>query len=149
MIEVPSVAVLADKLVGKADFFSIGSNDLTQYTLAADRLNGRVSHLYSHLNPAVLRLIRNTVETANRNGKTCSVCGEMAADPAALPILIGMGLKNISVNPPSVLLMKNLIGLSDQSRLAVLAEQAVEAETPQQVLALVKDTVSQEYKNWY
>ncbi len=149
MIEVPSAAVLADKLVGKADFFSIGSNDLTQYTLAADRMNGRVSHLYSHLNPAVLRLIRNTVETAKRNGKTCSVCGEMAADPAALPILIGMGLKNISVNPPSVLLMKNLIGLSDQSRLAVLAEQAVEAETPQQVLALVKDTVSQEYKNWY
>ncbi|TQI68254.1 phosphoenolpyruvate--protein phosphotransferase [Clostridium sp. KNHs216] len=149
MIEVPSAAVLADKLVGKADFFSIGSNDLTQYTLAADRLNGRVSHLYSHLNPAVLRLIRNTIDTANKNGKTCSVCGEMAADPAALPILIGMGLKNISVNPPSVLLMKNLIGLSDQSRLAVLAEQAVEAETPQQVLALVKDTVSQEYKNWY
>ncbi|MGX8708765.1 MAG: phosphoenolpyruvate--protein phosphotransferase [bacterium] len=149
MIEVPSAAVLADKLVGKADFFSIGSNDLTQYTLAADRLNGRVSHLYSHLNPAVLRLIRNTIDTANKNGKTCSVCGEMAADPAALPILIGMGLKNISVNPPSVLLMKNLIGLSDQSRLAVLAERAVEAETPQQVLALVKDTVSQEYKNWY
>lgn len=149
MIEVPSAAVLADKFIKKVDFFSVGSNDLTQYTLASDRLNGKVSHLYSHLNPAVLRLIQITIDAVNQNHKICSVCGEMASDPIALPILIGMGLKDISVNPPSVLLMKNLISMSDQSRFAALAEKTVQAETPHQVRSLVEDAVSEEYKVWY
>jgi phosphotransferase system enzyme I (PtsI) len=109
MIEIPSTAILADDFIKKADFFSIGSNDLTQYTLAVDRMNEKVQYLYNSLDPAVLHLIGNAIDAAARAGKYCGLCGEMAADAGSLPVLVGMGLVNISVNPASILPLKRLI----------------------------------------
>jgi phosphotransferase system enzyme I (PtsI) len=117
MIEIPSTAILADDFIKKADFFSIGSNDLTQYTLAVDRMNEKVQYLYNSLDPAVLRLIGNAINAAARAGKHCSLCGEMAAEAGSLPALIGMGLVSISVNPASILPLKRLIESLDYGEL--------------------------------
>jgi phosphotransferase system enzyme I (PtsI) len=117
MIEIPSTAILADDFIRKVDFFSIGSNDLTQYTLAVDRMNKKVQYLYNSLDPAVLRLIQNAVDACAAAGKYCSLCGEMAAQPDSLPVLIGMGLVNISVNPASILPLKKLIESLDYGEL--------------------------------
>ena len=110
MIEIPSTAILAREFIKKVDFFSIGSNDLTQYTLAVDRMNEKIQTLYDPMNSAVLRLIANSIDAcAGEDSKYCGLCGEMAADPQALPILIGLGLKNISVNSSAVLPIKRLV----------------------------------------
>ena len=93
MIEVPSAAINADILTSHADFVSIGTNDLTQYTLAVDRLNVAVSYLYNHFDPAVIRLVKHTLQAARQNQTACSICGEMAADPLAIPLLLGLGLR--------------------------------------------------------
>ncbi len=106
MVEVPAAALCADQLAPEVDFFSIGSNDLTQYTLAVDRGNRVVSHLYDPLHPAVLRLIHQVVEAAHRHGKWAGLCGEAGSHPDALPILVGLGLDELSVAPPSVLRVK-------------------------------------------
>jgi phosphotransferase system enzyme I (PtsI) len=117
MVEIPSTAILADDFIRKVDFFSIGSNDLTQYTLAVDRMNKKVQYLYNSLDPAVLRLIKNVIDACVRAGKHCSLCGEMAAQPDSLPVLIGMGLVSISVNPASILPLKKLIESLDYGAL--------------------------------
>ena len=109
MIEVPSAAILADQLVKELDFLSIGTNDLTQYTLAVDRDNDMVSALYQPLNPAVLRLIGNVSEAARAACKPVAVCGEMAGDPTYIPLLVGMGLKDLSMNPISLLEAKMVV----------------------------------------
>ena len=109
MIEVPSAAILADQLVREVDFFSIGTNDLIQYTLAVDRNNDLVNHLYEPLNPAVLRLIQNVVRAAKDAGKPVTLCGEMAGNPACIPLLIGMGLTDLSMNPSALLEAKKSI----------------------------------------
>jgi phosphocarrier protein FPr len=102
MIEVPSAAILADALAPEVDFFSIGSNDLTQYTLAMDRTHPALAARADGLHPAVLRLIAMTVAAAHAHGKWVGVCGELAADPAAVPILVGLGVDELSVNVPAV-----------------------------------------------
>jgi phosphoenolpyruvate-protein phosphotransferase (PTS system enzyme I) len=109
MIEIPSVAILADQIVKEVDFFSIGTNDLIQYTLAVDRDNDFVNHLYEPLNPAVLRLIRNVVEVANRTNKQITLCGEMAGTPAYIPLLLGIGLTDLSMNPSCLLEAKKIV----------------------------------------
>ena len=109
MIEVPSVAVLADQLVREVDFFSIGTNDLIQYTLAVDRDNDLVSYLYEPSNPAVLRLIRNVVRVAKDAGKQVTLCGEMAGTPTYIPLLVGMGLTDLGMNPSALLEAKKII----------------------------------------
>ena len=109
MIEVPSAAILADQLVREVDFFSIGTNDLIQYTLAVDRNNDLVNHLYEPLNPAVLRLIQNVVRAAKDAGKPVTLCGEMAGNPACIPLLVGMGLTDLSMNPSALLEAKKSI----------------------------------------
>lgn len=111
MVEVPSVAILARDFIRKVDFFSIGSNDLTQYTLAVDRMNDKIAPLYDGLDRAVLGLIHNVVRAVEEagTGKTCSLCGELGADPSAIPILLGLGLRHISVNPSAILRTKKLI----------------------------------------
>ena len=111
MVEIPSAAVMADQLIDVVDFFSIGSNDLTQYTLAVDRLNEKVSELYNPFQPGVLRLIRLVAEAAGRTGgaKFAGICGELAADPRATLLLLGLGLTELSVNPAALLPIKKII----------------------------------------
>jgi phosphotransferase system enzyme I (PtsI) len=109
MIEVPSAAIQADQLAREVDFFSIGTNDLVQYTLAVDRDNDLVNHLYEPLNPAVLRLIQNVIRVGKDAGKQVTLCGEMAGTPAYIPLLVGMGLSDLSMNPSALLEAKKTI----------------------------------------
>lgn len=109
MIEVPSAAIIADILAKEVDFFSLGTNDLVQYTLAIDRGNEEVAHLYNELNPAVLRLIKNTVTVAEKNKIEISICGEMAGNPLNIPLLIGLGIKNLSMYPHGIPQIKQMI----------------------------------------
>ncbi len=123
MVEVPSAAIAADVLAREADFLSVGTNDLIQYALAVDRGNESVSYLYRPDHPGVLRLVRCVVEAAARRGLALSVCGEMAADPAYLPLLIGLGVRELSVQPRSLLDVREAVARID----SVEAERAVEA----------------------
>lgn len=139
MIEVPSAALIADKLAKEADFFSIGTNDLVQYALAVDRMNGKISHLYQPFHPAVLRLIRMTVDAARQEGKWVGMCGEMAGQPKALPLLLGMGLAELSMNPAAVLRCRMLLSRLNMRDAELLAERALELESPEEVEKLLDD----------
>ena len=109
MVETPAAAVMAPVLAKYVDFFSIGTNDLVQYTLAVDRGNAQISYLYNHFNPAVLRLIQRTIESANKEGKWAGMCGEMASDPNAALLLMAMGIKELSMSAPSIPRVKERI----------------------------------------
>jgi phosphotransferase system enzyme I (PtsI) len=109
MVETPSAVALADHFAREVAFFSIGTNDLIQYTMAVDRGNSKIAHLYQHLHPSILRLLRLTVEAARRKGVQVSVCGEMAGDPLAVPILIGLGIDGFSVSPNVIPEVKRII----------------------------------------
>jgi phosphotransferase system enzyme I (PtsI) len=138
MIEVPSAALTIDLLAGEADFVSIGTNDLIQYTLAVDRTDDRVSRLYEPLHPAILRILRQVAKGAARRGVPVSVCGEMAADPALLPLLTGLGLREFSMAPVAIPVAKQVVrGLrvSDTVRLASRALKAATAADVEQVLS--------------
>jgi phosphoenolpyruvate-protein phosphotransferase len=137
MIEVPSAALMADGLAGVADFFSIGTNDLVQYTLAADRTNAAVADLASALQPAVLRLIDGVVRAAAARGRHVAVCGEAAADPQMIPLLIGLGVDELSVAPSSVAKVLAHVGTLDTATCRDLATRAVAAVTLAEVRALV------------
>ncbi|OIN12912.1 phosphoenolpyruvate--protein phosphotransferase [Oceanisphaera psychrotolerans] len=137
MIEVPSAALNAHVFAEEADFFSIGTNDLTQYTLAVDRGNGELSSLSDAMNPAVLRLIKMTVDAAHAKGKWVGVCGEMGSDPKALPILLGLGVDELSVSLKRVPLVKAQVREWSLSRCRELAEQALVAQDAGSVRALV------------
>ncbi|UCG60444.1 MAG: phosphoenolpyruvate--protein phosphotransferase [Candidatus Zixiibacteriota bacterium] len=142
MIEVPSAAMTADILVRKADFVSIGTNDLAQYTLAADRTNNRVSSLYSSYHPSVLKLIRMIVEAARRHGKSISVCGEMAGDLLALPLFVGMELDLLSMNPARIFDVCRMVRKMDSSMARHLLNSVLSSDTQQQVIHKL-----QTYKN--
>jgi multiphosphoryl transfer protein len=109
MIEVPSAVAVADQLARETDFFSIGTNDLTQYTTAADRTNARVATIADPFQPAVLRLIRQTIEAARKSRIEVTLCGELAADPLAAPLLIGLGLDELSVSAGLIPELKSVI----------------------------------------
>lgn len=142
MIEIPAAAVLADKFAQEVDFFSIGTNDLIGYSMAADRGNDRVSYLYQPYNPSILRLVKNVIDSAHKYGKFAAMCGEMAGDPIALPILVGMGLDEFSMSATSILQARSLMKKLDTKDMAELAAKAVDAETNDEVVALVKSNVS-------
>lgn len=133
MIEVPSAALLADRFAPYADFFSIGTNDLTQYTLAVDRGNDQVADLYQDLHPAVLMLIRRTVEAARGHGIPVSVCGEMATNLRAVPVLIGLGVETLSASPVYLPGIKRVIRAMKLSEGRMLASDALQAKTADEV----------------
>ena len=142
MIEVPSAALMADVLAREVDFFSIGTNDLTQYTLAMDRMHPALASKQDGLHPAVLRLIAKTIEGAHKHGKWAGICGELGSDPYAVPILIGLGIDELSVNVPSVPLVKAQIRGLKVPELQSLAQQALECSTAREVRELVKKQLS-------
>lgn len=133
MIEVPAAALTADALAAECDFFSIGTNDLTQYTLAVDRGNERVAHLYDPLHPAVLALIDRTVRAARSAGKPVSVCGEMAGNPLAVPLLVGLGIAELSGTAGTVPLVKEIVRGLDAEETASDARRALRVGTPEEV----------------
>ena len=145
MIEVPSAALTIDLLAGEADFVSIGTNDLIQYTLAVDRTDDRVSRMYEPLHPAILRVLRQVAKGAGRRGVPVSVCGEMAADPILLPLLTGLGLREFSMTPASIPVAKQVVRglrIPDTVRLASRALKAATAAEVEKVLAEALATVN-------
>jgi len=135
MIEIPSAAVAADTLARRVQFFSIGTNDLIQYSLAVDRLNEKIAHLYEPTHPAILRLIKMTVDAAHQQGIWVGVCGEMAGDPIMTPVLLGLGVDELSVAPPNVPQIKYLIRRLKLSEARELAEFALTCESGPEILA--------------
>ena len=138
MIEIPAAAVLADQLSKYADFFSIGTNDLIQYSMAADRMSQPVSYLYQPLNPSILRLIKMTIDGAHKNGKWCGMCGEMAGDELAAPVLLGLGLDEFSMSATSILNARKIITSLSYEEMKAMADKALECDTDEEVTALVK-----------
>ncbi|MFI5202070.1 MAG: putative PEP-binding protein, partial [Candidatus Kapaibacterium sp.] len=125
MVEVPSAAIMAQSFANKVDYFSIGSNDLTQYTLAVDRGNDLIATLYQELHPAVLKLIQLTVEAGKRAGKPVSICGELGSYPLATPILVGMGIDEISVSPTAVRSLAARLRLLHYEECKALADRVI------------------------
>ncbi|WP_114603650.1 phosphoenolpyruvate--protein phosphotransferase [Staphylococcus sp. EZ-P03] len=139
MVEIPSTAALADVFAKEVDFFSIGTNDLIQYTMAADRMSERVSYLYQPYNPAILRLVQRVIEASHAEGKWTGMCGEMAGDQTAIPLLLGLGLDEFSMSATSILKARRLIrGLSEE-QMKELAAKAVNCATSDEVVALVNE----------
>ena len=143
MIEIPAAAMLADQFAKEVDFFSIGTNDLIQYTMAADRMNEQVSYLYQPYNPSILRLINNVIKAAHSEGKWAGMCGEMAGDQTAVPLLVGMGLDEFSMSATSVLRTRSLMKKLDTAKMEEYANRALtECSTMEEVLELSKEYVN-------
>ena len=139
MVEIPASAVFADQFAKEVDFFSIGTNDLIQYTFAADRGNEHVSYLYQPYNPALLRLIKNVIDAAHKEGKIAAMCGEMAGDQVAVPLLMGMGLDEYSMSATSVLRVRSQMKHLDTTDWAQVVDEAItNCQTNEEVKALVE-----------
>jgi phosphotransferase system enzyme I (PtsI) len=143
MIEIPSAVLIADAIARRVKFLSIGTNDLIQYTLAVDRLNERIAHLYEPTHPAILRLIKMTVDAAHRNGIWAGVCGEMAGDPALVPLLLGLGVDELSASPSLVPQVKFLIRRLKLPEARALADFAMGSESGAEILARSQELVRQ------
>ena len=141
MIEIPSACLIADALAAKVDFFSIGSNDLVQYTLAVDRLNERVAYLYRPSHPAIMELIRLTVEAAKKHRIPVCVCGEIAADPRFTPILLGLGVLELSMSPNALAEVRGVIRKTSMLASEQLAKIALTAADPEDVMVLAKEHI--------
>lgn len=138
MVEIPSTAVMADQFAKEVDFFSIGTNDLIQYTMAADRMNERVSYLYQPYNPAILRLVKMVIDAAHREGKWAGMCGEMAGDATAIPLLLGLGLDEFSMSATSILPARSQISRLSKAEMKELSAKALEMRTAEEVVELVQ-----------
>jgi phosphoenolpyruvate-protein phosphotransferase (PTS system enzyme I) len=141
MIEIPAAAVMADHLAKEVDFFSIGTNDLSQYTMAVDRTNAQVASLASSFQPAVLRLIKQVIDAAHAQGKWVGLCGELAGEPLAIPILLGLGLDEFSMNPPAIAVAKQIIRSLSLKEVEVIANQALQLENSEKIQAFVRSQV--------
>lgn len=142
MIEIPAAAVLADQFAKEVDFFSIGTNDLIQYTMAADRGNEHVSYLYQPYNPSILRLVKHVIDSAHKEDKWAGMCGEAAGDPIMAPILVGLGLDEFSMSATSILKIRSLMKRLDTTEMAKMADKALnESLTNDDNIKLVKETL--------
>lgn len=141
MVEIPSTAVMADIFAKQVDFFSIGTNDLIQYTMAADRMNEKVSYLYQPYNPAILRLIQMVIKAAHQEKKWVGMCGEMAGDEHAVPLLLGLGLDEFSMSATSILKTRALLKQLSVPEMQTLATEALQLATAEEVLEKVKQAV--------
>ena len=139
MVEIPSTAALADVFAKEVDFFSIGTNDLIQYTMAADRMSERVSYLYQPYNPAILRLVQQVIEASHKEGKWTGMCGEMAGDETAIPLLLGLGLDEFSMSATSTLKARRQIKGLSKNEMEELAQSAINCATSEEVQALVSE----------
>lgn len=137
MVEIPSTAVIADQFAKEVDFFSIGTNDLIQYTMAADRMNERVSYLYQPYNPAILRLVKMVIDAAHKEGKWAGMCGEMAGDEQAIPVLLGLGLDEFSMSATSILKARSQIRNLSKADMEALASEVLQMSTTEEVLEAV------------
>lgn len=145
MIEIPSAAVMADILIEEVDFFSIGTNDLTQYTLAADRMNEKLGELYSTFDPSVIRLIANVIQAGNKAGKMVGMCGEAASDPKLIPLWLGLGMDEFSVSPSKILEARYYISKLTKSQLEPMVAKVLSARSK----AEVKEILESVYKEAY
>jgi phosphotransferase system enzyme I (PtsI) len=145
MVETPACAILADQFATECNFFSIGSNDLTQYTLAVDRDNMRVAELYNSLHPAVLNLIKNTIEAAHRHSIWVSLCGEFASDPYGIIILVGMQIDELSMIPSSIPLVKKIIRSIDYSFAEEVSKTVLKMNTAQEVTTFIENQLNHHY----
>ncbi len=141
MVEIPSTAVMADVFAKEVDFFSIGTNDLIQYTMAADRMNEQVSYLYQPYNPAILRLVKMVIDAAHKEGKWAGMCGEMAGDEIAIPILLGLGLDEFSMSATSILKARSQIRNLNKSDMEALANEVLGLDTNDSVIAAVQKVI--------
>ncbi|MCA0971666.1 phosphoenolpyruvate--protein phosphotransferase [Halobacillus litoralis] len=139
MVEIPATAVIARQFAKEVDFFSIGTNDLIQYTMAADRMNERVSYLYQPYNPAILNLINNVIEAAHAEGKWAGMCGEMAGDEIAIPILLGLGLDEFSMSATSILPARTQIRTLSKKEMTSYKDEILSMGTAEEVVAFVKE----------
>jgi phosphoenolpyruvate-protein kinase (PTS system EI component) len=139
MVEIPSAALLAPVLTSEVDFFSIGTNDLTQYTLAAERGNPALAHLADGLHPAVLKLISDVVEASHQAGKWTGICGELGGDPEATAILVGLGVDELSLNPAGIPRIKSIIRDLTMDTACALASRALQCKTSIEVRQIVRE----------
>lgn len=141
MIEIPAAAVNADQFAKEVDFFSVGTNDLVQYTFAADRMSNTINYLYQPFNPAILKLVKGVIEAAHANGKWAGMCGEMAGEPLAGPLLLGLGLDEFSMSATSILAQRKLIRSLSKAEMETLAAEALTKGTMEEVIELVSSKV--------
>ena len=139
MIEVPSAVIMADKLAEVVDFFSIGTNDLIQYSLAIDRGNRQVAHLYQPFHPAIIRMIRQVTEVGKKKGIKVYMCGEMAGDPLAIPILVGMGIDELSMNPQSIPSVKQMIRMLSAAEAKRFVKEVLKRSTAREIQNLLEE----------
>ena len=145
MIEIPAAAIISDLLAKEVDFFSIGTNDLIQYTVAVDRMNEKISHLYNPFHPALLRLIKMVIDNAHKQNKWVGMCGEVAGDPKLIPILMGMGLDEFSMSPMSILKSRSIIRNISKEKMRVLAEEVINLPTAKDVEKFIEKNLNIEH----
>ena len=145
MIEIPSAAISADALAREVDFFSIGTNDLIQYTIAVDRVNERIAHLYEPTHPAVLRLLKMIADAAHANKIWVGVCGEMARDVALIPLLIGLGMDELSVGATSVPRVKMAVRSLSVPECRQLVDEVLQLQTTSEILGRCLELATQRY----
>jgi len=139
MVEIPSIVMIAEAVAGQVDFFSIGTNDLTQYILAADRGNERVSNIYDSFHPAVLKMIDLTIRAAKKKNIEVGLCGQMAGYPIAIPLLLGLGLRELSVTPFLVPVVKKIIRRLDTKECKIMAQKCLKSSSSRSVSTILSD----------
>ena len=147
MIEIPAAAVLADQFAKEVDFFSIGTNDLVQYTFAADRMSSGVSYLYQPFHPSILRLVKHVIDSAHAEGKWTGMCGELAGDERATLLLLGMGLDEFSMSAISVPRIKKLIRHVNYQEVKALADEVLQKPTAAEIEQLIQAFLAEKSLN--